>query len=115
MLVDLNGCDTMLLDDVEHVKTILVDAANEAGATIVGEIFHEFSPVGVTGVVAIAESHISIHTWPEHGYAAVDVFSCSESFRPHRAVDLIVERLGAESHSTQVIERGSAALAASTF
>ncbi len=94
LLVELNGCSDRLLDDVNQVKATLLDAANAAGATVVGEIFHEFSPAGVTGVVAIAESHISIHTWPEHGYAAVDVFSCSEKFRPHEAVRLIVERLG---------------------
>jgi S-adenosylmethionine decarboxylase len=112
LLVELNGCNEQLLDDLSRVKSALIDAADEAGATIVGEIFHEFSPVGVTGVVAIAESHISIHTWPEHGYAAVDVFSCSETFRPHEAARLIVERLGAESHTVQVIERGTTALLA---
>ena len=110
--MELNGCNEQLLDDLSRVKSALIDAADEAGATIVGEIFHEFSPVGVTGVVAIAESHISIHTWPEHGYAAVDVFSCSETFRPHEAARLIVERLGAESHTVQVIERGTTALLA---
>ena len=112
LLVELNGCDERLLDNLSRVKSVLIDAADKAGATIVGEIFHEFSPVGVTGVVAIAESHISIHTWPEHGYAAVDVFSCSETFRPHEAARLIVERLGAESHTIQVIERGTSALLA---
>ena len=76
LLVELNECDATLLDDIALVKQALLDAADEAGATIVGEVFHKFSPVGVTGIVCIAESHISIHTWPEHAYAAVDIFTC---------------------------------------
>ena len=82
LLLEMNECNATLLDDVELVKRALLDAAAEAGATVVGEVFHKFSPVGVTGIVCIAESHISIHTWPEHAYAAVDIFTCGETLKP---------------------------------
>ena len=64
LLLDLEGCDPNILDSQTLIRDALISAAREAGATIVGETFHKFSPVGVTGVVAIAESHICIHTWP---------------------------------------------------
>ena len=106
LLVELNGCDAALLDDMALVKRALLDAADEAGATIVGEVFHKFSPVGVTGIVCIAESHISIHTWPEHAYAAVDIFTCGENFKPVEAARLITERLQAQHCSIMEVQRG---------
>ena len=75
LLLELNHCSPEALDNLELVKQALLVAADEAGATIVAEIFHKFSPTGVTGIVSIAESHLSIHTWPEHAYAAVDILS----------------------------------------
>ena len=88
LILELHGCETSKLNDVEFIRSVLIEAANEANATIVGEVFHEFSPIGVTGVVAIAESHISIHSWPEHEYAAIDMFMCGET-EPHRAGNVI--------------------------
>ena len=78
------------------VKRALLDAAAAAGATVVGEVFHKFAPQGVTGIVCIAESHISIHTWPEHAYAAVDIFTCGKNFKPMEAAHLIAETLQAQ-------------------
>src|SRR5471030_2511377 len=75
-LLELRGCDPALLNDPEAVREILLEAVRRGGGTIVTQIFHTFSPHGVSGVVVIAESHVAIHTWPEHGYAAVDIFSC---------------------------------------
>ena len=86
LLIELRRCENSLLDDIRYIKEAMVGAANEAGASIVGESFHKFSPRGVTGIVAIAESHLCIHTWPEHGYAAVDIFRAgrrSSRIRPH--------------------------------
>ena len=68
-------------------------AAADVGATIVGESFHRFTPQGVTGILAIAESHISIHTWPEYAYAAADIFSCGSSFLPGDAARRLAEQL----------------------
>ena len=67
LLLDLNECDSGLLDELDVIEAAMVDAAREAGANILGRSFHKFTPRGVTGIVAIAESHLAIHTWPEHG------------------------------------------------
>ena len=106
LLLEMNECDPALLDDVPLVKQVLLAAAEEAGVTVVGEVFHKFSPVGVTGIVCIAESHISIHTWPEHGYAAVDIFTCGENFKPMEAAHLIAEGLHAQHCNVMEVKRG---------
>jgi len=72
LLLELNGCDHKLLNDISFIKETMLAAAKESGATILGESFHQFSPQGVSGVIIIAESHLTVHTWPEHGYAGAD-------------------------------------------
>lgn len=84
---------------------MLQRAAIAAGATIVGKVFHRFSPHGVSGVVVVQESHISIHTWPEEGYAAVDFYTCGEC-SPERAHDLLNEELAATSYELVTVSRG---------
>ena len=106
MLIELKECNSELLDNVEYIEQAMVGAAKEAGATIVAQTFHKFSPRGVTGIVAIAESHLCIHTWPEYGYAAMDIFTCGQSFKPRQAIDLIVDRLHCTQPSITEIRRG---------
>jgi len=106
LLLELKMCNKEVLDDLDFLKECLNEAAIECGATVVGESFYHFSPQGVSGVVNIAESHIAVHTWPEHGYAAVDVFTCGDDVDPEKAAKLIVERLGAQSHSLIELRRG---------
>lgn len=106
LILELRGCDPHLLDDLSHIRQTLLEAADLAGATIIGETFHKFNPVGVTGVVAIAESHLCIHTWPEYGYAAVDIFTCGERFSPHRAAQWVIERLRCQEPEITELERG---------
>ena len=106
LLLEMNECDAALLDDMAMVKEVLLAAAEEAGATVVGEVFHKFSPVGVTGIVCIAESHISIHTWPEHAYAAVDIFTCGESLKPMEAAHFIANGLQAQHCNVMEVKRG---------
>jgi S-adenosylmethionine decarboxylase len=106
LLLELKSCNPELLDDLPYLRQSLMEAARETGATIIGDSFHQFSPQGVTGVVAIAESHLCIHTWPEFGYAAVDIFTCGEGFRPRDAAALIVRSLESGEHSVTEIERG---------
>jgi len=72
----------------------------------VGETFYHFSPYGVSGVVNIAESHISIHTWPEYKYAAVDIFTCGDNVKPEEAANLIIQRLEAKDYSSIELRRG---------
>ncbi len=107
LLLELEECDPAMLDDLRIVKQALLSAAREAGATIVGEVFHKFSPMGVTGIVSIAESHISIHTWPEYAYAAADIFTCSAEFKPYAAADVIVDSLRCRRHHINEIQRGA--------
>jgi S-adenosylmethionine decarboxylase proenzyme len=95
-----------MLNDVEKIDSILHQAAVIAGATVLKKEFHKFSPVGVSGVVVIAESHLSIHTWPEYGYAACDVFTCGDTINPHVAVDYIISHLNPKSSSVIEIKRG---------
>jgi len=84
----------------------MLAAAIESGATVMGESFHYFSPQGVSGVVIIAESHLSIHTWPEYGYAAADIFTCGDAVQPEKAAEILIEKLGAKNHSRMEIQRG---------
>ena len=74
VLAEFYGCSSDILNDTAKIQELMVNAALEAGAEIREVIFHQFSPQGVSGVVVISESHLAIHTWPEFGYAAVDVF-----------------------------------------
>lgn len=84
-------------------------AAKLAGATIVNTNFHKFSPQGVTGILLVEESHFSIHTWPEHNYAAVDLFTCSDSMNYQLALDEIFSELECQSNDIKVIDRGGIA------
>ena len=107
MLLELKDCNSKLLSDLDFLRDTLLAAAREAGAIIVGESFHPFPPYGgVSGVVIIAESHLSIHTWPEYGYAAVDIFTCGNTINPERAVELLIRELQAGDSSIVELERG---------
>jgi len=106
LLLELYDCDTEALNSLDVVKGSMVEAAKRAQATIVDVAFHEFNPFGISGVVVIAESHLTIHTWPEFRYAAVDVFSCGETLQPQVAVDYLVEQLGASRASVVELQRG---------
>lgn len=103
--MELQGCDPAVLDDLNLIEAALVEAAAEMGVHLVGKTFHKFSPQGVTGIVAIAESHLCIHTWPEFGYAAVDIFTCG-NFHPDRAAAVIVRRLRSSAPSLFEVKRG---------
>jgi S-adenosylmethionine decarboxylase proenzyme len=106
LLVELQDCDKEVLNDLGFLRDAMLVAAIDCGATVMGESFHHFSPQGVSGVVIIAESHLSIHTWPEYAYAAVDVFTCGTSVKPEKAAGVLIEKLGAKSHSSMEIPRG---------
>ena len=106
IILELKDCNRDLLNNLPHIRDSLLEAARKTGATVIGQSFHQFSPQGVTGVIAIAESHLCIHTWPEYGYAAVDIFTCGEGFKPLDAVDLVVESLECADHSVTEIRRG---------
>ena len=106
MLLELRDCNAVKLDDLPYLRDTMMNAAEETGATIIGEIFHQFAPQGVTGVIAIAESHLCIHTWPEFGYAAVDIFTCGAAFDPTEAAHLIVAKLESKDPEITEVIRG---------
>jgi len=107
LVLELKDCDRERLSDRDFLKDTLLSACSVAGATILSESFHSFPPYGgVSGVVIIAESHFSIHTWPEYGYAAIDIFTCGNSIHPERAVELLVRELQARDHSILELSRG---------
>lgn len=106
ILGEFYGCDYDHLNDHEFIKRAVEEAAEKAGATLLSSFAHPFSPHGATAVVVIAESHLSIHTWPEYGYAAVDVFTCGETVDPYVAFDYLKEKLQASSVKIKEIIRG---------
>jgi S-adenosylmethionine decarboxylase len=105
LLAEYHGCDRALLDDLEALRRIMREAAQAAGATVVAEVFQPFSPQGVTGVVVIEESHFSVHTWPEYGYAAVDFYTCGDCV-PERADAVLRQALAAERVEIMSVRRG---------
>ena len=107
LLLDLRRCDADLLDDANYIQESLTLAAETAGATVLSARFHKFSPMGVTGVVLISESHLCIHTWPERGFAAVDIFTCGSAFKTRHAAEVVIERLGCREPAITCMERGA--------
>ena len=106
LLLELKDCNWEVLDDLDFIRDCLSDTAEQIGATVVNEAFYRFTPHGISGVVIIAESHLCIHTWPEHNYAAVDIFTCGDSIEPEQAVKPLVEKLGAKDPSFIELKRG---------
>ena len=106
LLIELYGCDVEILNDCEKIEKIMNTAALLANAHIVGNIFHQFNPHGISGVVIIAESHFSIHTWPEYGYAAIDIFTCGNEMRTDLAYAYMIEHFKAKSSAIVEMKRG---------
>ena len=105
LLVEYTGCDVNVLDDLKRVEGLMRDAAVAAGTNIVASVFQPFEPQGVTGVIVVEESHLSIHTWPEHGYAAVDFFTCGDGL-PEAAHGVLFAGLYAVRAEKMFVERG---------
>lgn len=106
ILVEFMNCDPKIMNDVAGIERDMVAAAQKAGATVINSTFHHFSPWGVSGVVVIQESHLAIHTWPEYGYAAVDLFTCGE-MDAWISFDHLKECFGSTSYSALEMKRGS--------
>ena len=106
ILAEFFECDSNVLNNPKLVEEFMVGAALECGATIVQKCFHMFSPYGVSGVIIISESHLAIHTWPELGYAAVDLFTCGEKCDPKVAYEYLKKAFGAKDTSYSQLNRG---------
>ena len=105
LLLELYRCDDEKLNDESFLRCSLNRAAKLAKATVLNLISNKFEPQGVTAIALLAESHISIHTWPESNYSAVDIFTCGQNMLPELASQYLIEVLKAEEHSLRVIER----------
>ncbi len=105
IILELYDCDTKKLDDTSFLEQALRDAATSMGATILSSNFHPFAPIGVSGVVIIKESHLTIHTWPEYGYAAIDIFTCGD-MDMQVGVDFLKNALSAQRFSYKTLVRG---------
>lgn len=106
IIVELSECNAEILSDVDQVSSILVAAAKAANAEVLQTAFHRFSPQGVSGVVVIAESHLSIHTWPEYGYAAMDIYTCGDNTQPWKACRFAALEFQAKQMLTTEVRRG---------
>jgi len=109
-ILELYDCPRELLDDHDFVRSTLRAAAEHGFATLLDEVSHKFHPQGVTALALIAESHLAIHTWPEYGYAAVDVFTCGHRARAERACAYLLRAFRARRHSLTRLSRGEEAL-----
>ena len=105
LLLELYRCDCEKLNDESFLRCTLNRAAKLANATVLNLISYKFEPQGVTAIALLAESHISIHTWPESNYSAVDIFTCGQNMLPELAGQYLIEALNAEEHSLRIIMR----------
>ena len=105
LLLELYRCDCEKLNDESFLRCILNRASKLANATVLNLISNKFEPQGVTAIALLAESHISIHTWPESNYSAIDIFTCGQNMMPELASQYLIDSLMAEEHSLRVIER----------
>ena len=105
LLLELYRCDYEKLNDESFLRCTLNKGAKLANATVLNLISNKFEPQGVTAIALLAESHISIHTWPESNYSAVDIFTCGQNMLPELASKYLIEALKAEEHSLRIIER----------
>lgn len=105
ILIDAWGCSSESMNDPKLVERAVLDSIREGGATLIDMVVHQFSPYGVTATAALAESHIAIHTWPEHGYFAADIFFCGD-LDPNKGIPAILQTLGSTHHDVREITRG---------
>ena len=106
ILVEYYNCDEEVLNNHKLIEELMVTAAEKANATVVESVFHMFNPYGVSGAVVISESHLTIHTWPEYGYASVDLYTCGESVNPWIAFEYLNEELKADKSESTEVSRG---------
>lgn len=106
VLVEVYECNPELLDNIQFLQEAMVEAATRTGAEVVDVVFRKFQPYGVSGVVVISESHLAIHTWPEYGYAAIDLFTCGETADPWKAFSYLTEALESKKVTTLEVQRG---------
>jgi S-adenosylmethionine decarboxylase len=104
--VEYYNCDKNIIDDEKKIELLMNNAARISNATIIKSTFHRFAPQGVSGVIVIAESHFAIHTWPEHSYASVDLFTCGSSIDELKAIKYLKEQFNSSKYEVKKVKRG---------
>ena len=104
-IFELYGCNSKLLDNENYIVDSLIEIAHELGATVLSSSSHKFHPQGVTAILLLSESHISIHTWPENSSAAVDVYTCGDNAAPNKVCDYIIQELNCKDPRVTHIKR----------
>ncbi|MDK2822443.1 MAG: S-adenosylmethionine decarboxylase [Clostridia bacterium] len=107
VIADFHGVTEELLNDYDFLRNALYEAAHACGATVVGEQFNKFEPQGVTGVLVLAESHLSIHTYPEHGFCAIDCYTCGTEVDPEKAYRHLLAVLKPKKAFERGLKRGT--------
>jgi S-adenosylmethionine decarboxylase proenzyme len=106
LLAEYYGCDPVQLNDPERLRPLLEQAVVEGKATVIKTSLHQFSPHGVSGVVILAESHLAVHTWPEYGFAAVEILVCGETPDPEASHRYLLGQLKPSHHTVRLLQRG---------
>jgi S-adenosylmethionine decarboxylase len=106
VIIELWGCQEGVINDAALVRTAMLDAVRAANATLLDINVHMFSPHGVTGVAVLSESHLSVHSWPEYGYVAADVFTCGNTTQPRKAAEALKRHFGSTHTVVTELRRG---------
>jgi S-adenosylmethionine decarboxylase len=106
LILELWGCDSERINSIETIQQAITETIEACGATLLDLRVYPFTPIGVTGVAILSESHFMIHTWPEHGYAAVDVFTCGMHTDPAAAVPVLQKHFAPERIQVMEMNRG---------
>ncbi|MBN2533364.1 MAG: adenosylmethionine decarboxylase [Spirochaetales bacterium] len=107
LLIELYNCDSGIINNGARMEEIMLESVRISGATAIKPAFHQFNPHGISGVVLIAESHFSIHTWPEYGYCALDIFTCGDEIDSAKSLEYLKQVLGSTSVSIMEVKRGT--------
>lgn len=106
-LIELYGCPSELIDDQDLAQKILLDLTDVVELTVVNSVIHHFSPIGVSGVIVIEESHIAIHTWPEYNYVAIDFFTCNQQYDIEEGIEYLRTHFQAKKIEVKEVHRGA--------
>lgn len=105
-IADIYMCNCPNMDNINYVKKLIFKSAKEANLTVVNSQFHKFNPIGISGVLILAESHLTIHTWPEYNYIAIDIFTCGQNINPSKACEKIAKNFKSNNYDIKEFERG---------
>lgn len=106
-IMDIYDYKEIDIENLDLIKRLLFESAKESNLHIVDYKFHKFDPIGISGVLVLAESHLTIHTWPEYNYIAIDVFTCGNKINPVFACEVIAKNLCSDNYKIEYFERGN--------